>query len=78
MISLGLEQSAYHNPIMCCTHKLTMAMHTQQVKPRANEEPLELISFTMFVFKPMATIAMMMRYLEMPLNIPKMAESAPK
>ncbi len=78
MISLGLEQSAYHNPIMCCTHKLTMAMHTQHVKPSANEEPLDLMSFTIFVFKPMATIAMIIRYLEIPLNMLKMVELAPK
>ena len=53
----------YQIPRTCCIPRLTSAIPTQQQKPVKMGLPPVFISLTIFVFRPMAAIAMMMRNL---------------
>ena len=53
----------YQIPRICCIPRLTSAIPTQQQKPVKMGLPPVFISLTIFVFRPMAAIAMMMRNL---------------
>ena len=58
----------YHKPIICCAIRLTAEIAIQQQAPKARAEPPDFINFTMFVLRPIATIAMVIKYLEIVLN----------
>ena len=59
---------SYHKPIMCCAARLTAVIAIQQQAPNARAEPPDLINFTMFVLRPIATIAIVIKYFEIVLN----------
>ena len=52
------------SPSICCMTKLTIEIETQQQKPRKRGFPPVLTSSTIFVFSPMAAIAIMMKNFE--------------
>lgn len=51
------QSSAYQLPSIDCTPNETTIMAHQQQRPNINGRPPVLTSFTMLVFKPMATMA---------------------
>lgn len=59
---------SYHKPIISCVTRLTAVIAIQQAAPKARAEPPDLINFTMFVLRPIATIAMVIKYLEIVLK----------
>lgn len=59
---------SYHKPIICCVARLTAVMAIQQQAPNARAEPPDFINFTILVLRPIATMAIVIKYLEIVLN----------
>lgn len=57
------EPRSYHIPSTCCIPRLTSVIPTQQQNPVKIGFPPVFTNFTIFVFRPMAAIAMTMRNL---------------
>ena len=60
---------SYHTPIICCVARLTAVMAIQQQAPNARAEPPDFINFTILVLSPIATMAIVIKYLEMNVHI---------
>ena len=56
---------------MLC-HKAYSEIATQQQAPKARAEPPDFNNFTIFVLRPIATMAIVIKYLEIVLKILKM------
>ena len=61
----------YHKPIICCAKRLTAEIAIQQQAPNARAEPPDFNNFTILVFRPIATMAIVIKYFEMVLKILK-------
>ena len=61
----------YHKPIICCAIRLTAEIAIQQQAPKVRAEPPDFNNFTIFVLRPIATIAIVIKYLEIVLKILK-------
>ena len=68
----------YQIPKTCCIKRLTPVIPTQQKKPIINGFPPVLISLTIFVLRPMATIARTMKNLLRILTGVKTSVETPK
>ena len=62
---------SYHKPIICCATRLTAVIEIQQAAPKARAEPPDFNNFTILVLRPIATMAIVIKYLEIVLKILK-------
>ena len=62
---------SYHKPIICCVTRLTAVIEIQQAAPKARAEPPDFNNFTILVLRPIATMAIVIKYLEIVLKILK-------
>lgn len=68
----------YQIPKMCCNNRLTKVMAIQQLAPRINGFPPVFTSFTISLFRPIASIAITIKNLLISFNGTNMLGSAPK
>ena len=61
----------YHKPIICCAIRLTAEIAIQQQAPKVRAAQTDFNNYTIFVLRPIATMAIVIKYLEIVLKILK-------